>query len=93
MHDSSEANTSEISIHPPREGWDRRDALSANLAIVFQSTHPVRGGTFAPTNSPSFFIFQSTHPVRGGTLPLDDTLLLPVGFQSTHPVRGGTRRR
>ena len=37
----------EISIHPPREGWDPMDAMSKHLTTEFQSTHPVRGGTFS----------------------------------------------
>ena len=47
MHDSSEANTSEISIHPPREGWDalRVDALQLQLDI---SIHPPREGWDPP---------------------------------------------
>ena len=35
----------DISIHPPREGWDDRPARVVQAVPVFQSTHPVRGGT------------------------------------------------
>ena len=34
-----------ISIHPPREGWDLQSAHAPPPFCVFQSTHPVRGGT------------------------------------------------
>ncbi len=34
---------------------------------VFQSTHPVRGGTSTTDPDCGLFVFQSTHPVRGGT--------------------------
>ena len=38
------------------------------FAALFQSTHPVRGGTVAETAAAiEEMIFQSTHPVRGGT--------------------------
>ena len=35
----------EISIHPPRVGWDMIDYLDLLLNDGFQSTHPVWGGT------------------------------------------------
>ena len=34
-----------ISIHPPREGWDFAVPDCISAIEVFQSTHPVRGGT------------------------------------------------
>ena len=34
-----------ISIHPPRVGWDRLRVAQCLRAPVFQSTHPVWGGT------------------------------------------------
>ena len=34
-----------ISIHPPREGWDGFVDDVEHVLGVFQSTHPVRGGT------------------------------------------------
>ena len=60
--------------------------------VIFQSTHPVRGGTLTAV----FFGSQrgiSIHPPREGW----DALRCSVGsgsgslFQSTHPVRGGTK--
>ena len=37
------------------------------LAIVFQSTHPVRGATVNRIGLTVMAQFQSTHPVRGAT--------------------------
>ena len=34
-----------ISIHPPREGWDRCNVVKVDPLLSFQSTHPARGGT------------------------------------------------
>ena len=34
-----------ISIHPPREGWDLGRIRGEKVRTIFQSTHPVRGGT------------------------------------------------
>ena len=79
-----------ISIHPPREGWDLKYPPSSVWLGLFQSTHPVRGGTGAPLIlDRKEAKFQSTHPVRGGTcIPILGNIVLL--FQSTHPVRGGT---
>ena len=79
-----------ISIHPPRAGRDQVGAFANRENAEFQSTRPVRGGTFgpkAPAKKPKKF--QSTRPVRGGT-PNMDVVLKPSKFQSTRPVRGGT---
>ena len=44
-------------------------ALSYCLyCITFQSTHPVRGGTYRASKHFITGSFQSTHPVRGGTI-------------------------
>ena len=55
-----------ISIHPPREGWDALARLGySDEQIIFQSTHPVRGGTFYPfAHVVSLAI--SIHPPREG---------------------------
>ena len=37
------------------------------FTAIFQSTHPMRGATFARLKSPSAMPFQSTHPMRGAT--------------------------
>ena len=42
---AQQAMAQAISIHPPREGWDLRLWNVVPLVILFQSTHPVRGGT------------------------------------------------
>ena len=34
-----------ISIHPPRAGWDFSSCYGIKEYHIFQSTHPVRGGT------------------------------------------------
>ena len=76
-----------ISIHPPREGWDDEAALIFAACAVFQSTHPVRGGTVLKKITPCPGLFQSTHPVRGGTKPPPQS-----GEQrkiSIHPPREG----
>ena len=38
-------NVLPISIHPPREGWDLALLTTMLIKRLFQSTHPVRGGT------------------------------------------------
>ena len=35
----------QISIHPPHAGWDNDLLLFFARSVVFQSTHPMRGGT------------------------------------------------
>ena len=39
-------NKSEISIHPPRAGRDDKVMEVRRGAVTFQSTRPVRGGTY-----------------------------------------------
>ena len=76
-----------ISIHPPREGWDRdsRDIITGDK--TFQSTHPVRGGTAAAVPLITTRLFQSTHPVRGGTaITIDAETYEQI---SIHPPREG----
>ena len=38
-------NALAISIHPPRVGWDPKGRVCTVLDGLFQSTHPVWGGT------------------------------------------------
>ena len=77
-----------ISIHPPREGWDRK-IFSSRIISTMISIHPPRegwdvGGWFT---APNRFEFQSTHPVRGGTV---DTGRVRAGNDiSIHPPREG----
>ena len=62
------------------------------VTAEFQSTHPVRGGTYRLC--PAVILFPiSIHPPREGW----DNQRPPMSgatrtFQSTHPVRGGTER-
>ena len=60
-------NNNGISIHAPREGCDGAGRGAMLNKGVFQSTHPVRGATFAFYDPRVYGIFQSTHPVRGAT--------------------------
>ena len=79
----------QISIHPPREGWDRTRCLCASARTAFQSTHPARGGTRQTRWACSRNLeFQSTHPARGGTqrARLD---VCPALVISIHPPREG----
>ena len=56
----------------------------------FQSTRPLRDGTYLPEEQAwVFLIFQSTRPLRDGT-PSLDTTEPQVLFQSTRPLRDGT---
>ena len=55
----------DISIHPPRGGWDLDKRRMAGLTTPFQSTHPVGGGTGVhPAGGQTEKI--SIHPPRGG---------------------------
>ena len=54
-----------ISIHPPREGWDAAAIPGRLLLLVFQSTHPVRGGTVL-VKFFCYFVSISIHPPREG---------------------------
>ena len=83
----------EISIHPPREGWDGLFAFQGSFpARPFQSTHPVRGGTYF-FFVPNRLVWISIHPPREGWDTRKSTHKeTPRTFQSTHPVRGGTVR-
>ena len=77
-----------ISIHPPRAGRDEGVGAHIISDELFQSTRPVRGGTFSscPTSA-SLSLFQSTRPVRGGTMS-NFRLLISVVI-SIHPPRAG----
>ena len=77
----------QISIHPPRGGWDAVWIREISNHWPFQSTHPVGGGTSirAPGRaSPPI----SIHPPRGGWDRHQPCMgLHPV--ISIHPPRGG----
>ena len=77
----------EISIHPPRAGWDMKQSRAAFTSLEFQSTHPVRGGTNGKRCTAGKRKFQSTHPVRGGTT---FSIASNTGRNiSIHPPRAG----
>ena len=79
-----------ISIHPPRVGWDLGVVPAALQAALFQSTHPVWGGTTVlfDMGLPAPI---SIHPPRVGWDPSSiDGSIVYRKFQSTHPVWGGT---
>ena len=58
--------------------------------LLFQSTRPLRGGTFPTSPRLSTYEFQSTRPLRGGTLASGMGPKCWIVFQSTRPLRGGT---
>ena len=77
-------------FNPPTPcGVGRIVASFILLLILFQSTHPVWGGTSPCRKNPASQKFQSTHPVWGGT-KLPGISIVSNIFQSTHPVWGGT---
>ena len=58
--------------------------------MLFQSTHPVWGETYASKSRASLAEFQSTHPVWGETIAINVLDPATHKFQSTHPVWGET---
>ena len=58
-------NDGRISIHPPREGWDRTPPAGTDWLKTFQSTHPARGGT-GPAPAHALAAMISIHPPREG---------------------------
>ena len=79
-----------ISIHPPRAGWDPVKRSKPLSRGIFQSTHPVRGGTLLLWTSLVRLVdFNPPTPCGVGHEGLCLVVVLLL-FQSTHPVRGGT---
>ena len=80
----------EISIHPPREGWDPSAYDPALCKWI--SIHPPREGWDKPVSFAQAvrWVFQSTHPVRGGTRYF--LLWTRHGRISIHPPREGWDR-
>ena len=77
-----------ISIHPPREGWDPSKELKFKGKIIFQSTHPVRGGTADAIGG--FDILPiSIHPPREGWDRSRASRSLRSFSISIHPPREG----
>ena len=56
----------EISIHPPRVGWDQWNSYAGREWKRFQSTHPVWGGTCCPVYYRHSHHQISIHPPRVG---------------------------
>ena len=83
-----QTGVADISIHPPRGGWDGGGHPTLIGRQLFQSTHPVGGGTASLWTMTALLAeFQSTHPVGGGTMPLP---LRIFDYKiSIHPPRGG----
>ena len=80
-----------ISIHPPRAGRDR-DFRGIQFHGKFQSTRPVRGGTFLLRfTGENGDYFNPPAPCGAGRSCRSAVWLLSR-FQSTRPVRGGTGR-
>ena len=80
-----------ISIHPPRAGRDDAEAYAEAMHPLFQSTRPVRGGTFTNALARALFIhFNPPAPCGAGPAGFTIMRFFPSLFQSTRPVRGGT---
>ena len=56
-----------ISIHTPLAGSDNTLVSTLPAPFQFQSTLPLRGVTFEPSEVARIFSFQSTLPLRGVT--------------------------
>ena len=76
-----------ISIHPPHAGRDANAIGLIASAAVFQSTLPMRGGTWSTATPAADGVFQSTLPMRGGT----PTLVYGINqlVISIHPPHAG----
>ena len=61
--------------------------VSSPPCLLFQSTHPVRGGTREVRDLMAAGLFQSTHPVRGGTMRRSK--MRKIYKISIHPPRAG----
>ena len=74
----------------PASGGTALVRMELAVFLIFQSTHPVRGGTISMEGS-SHRNKISIHPPREGWDGiLQSALPKQSRFQSTHPVRGGT---
>ena len=76
-----------ISIHAPREGGDSHLTMAVKYDIIFQSTPPARGATYALSRQTYQRVFQSTPPARGATATGDDDD--EEGLISIHAPREG----
>ncbi len=81
-----------ISIHAPRAGSDASASLIKSLAMLFQSTLPVRGATrYSLEPQAAQRDFNPRSPC-GERLPRSHNGKGIEEFQSTLPVRGATNR-
>ena len=76
-----------ISIHPPRGGWDHRRPGRSRWSSHFNPPTPWGVGHQLSDFLPCLDIFQSTHPVGGGTGKI--TRFYRGIRISIHPPRGG----
>ena len=83
------AQSSSISIHAPREGSDHAAYAAHPTRTTFQSTLPARGATRSCGPRAPRSAFQSTLPARGAT-GSDGYNYASYSFQSTLPARGAT---
>ena len=82
-----------ISIHPPRTGWDDSAKFAEAKAEVFQSTHPARGGTFSAWPATARF-YISIHPPRTGwdLRSVQSGITVDTDFNPPTPHGVGRRR-
>ena len=80
----------EISIHPPRAGWDNFNELPNYFGCNFNPPTPC--GVGLSSFRKMLLLPQDFNPPTpcGVGLLLISFLLIFTSFQSTHPVRGGT---
>ena len=76
-----------ISIHPPRAGWDVTGSAVLQNVKIFQSTHPVRGGT-ANIKAQHAADVISIHPPRAGWDATPRRMAIHLTI-SIHPPRAG----
>ena len=80
-------------FNPPTPcGVGPRGERAASTAPIFQSTHPVWGGTTALPNSPVCLSYFNPPTPCGVGLRRTSAGRTKWTFQSTHPVWGGTAR-
>ena len=79
-----------ISIHPPHAGRDVLLLIKRLKRLVFQSTRPMRGGTFDVEGSNKKRVISIHPPHAGRDAAKDANSTTDKQFQSTRPMRGGT---
>ena len=88
--EAADAAHAAISIHAPLAGCDPVREITNWQAIVFQSTHPLRGATLFWSMA-DFIESISIHaPLAGCDVTERTSSIACTGFQSTHPLRGAT---